>query len=337
MVIPIFLPHLGCGSRCIYCNQSDITGERERDLAGRVERALHGKAGPYEIGLFGGSIFGIDPATLRGLLASFDGYRDRLAGFRLSTKPVPLNEDTIKILKSAGVTVIELGIPCFSDERLSFLNRGHSVEDLIAAFRHLRLEGFDVALQVMVGLPGETIAHIRETVKNLLSLRPDYVRIYPLAILKDTPLAGFVASGAVALPVFNEVLVRATHIYLKLEKERLRVATMGLTDGELLRENVLGGAYHPAFGSLVKAEAFFGAVVARSHQEGLSGSLVVRLNGRDIPHLVGYRRLNLKRFNEEGLSVSWESWEVDVGSFVLTQGSREVAGTIFDALMQTDL
>jgi hypothetical protein len=108
---------------------------------------------------------------------------------------------------------------------------------------------------------------------------------------------------------------------------------MGLTDGEVLREKVTGGAYHPAFGFLVKAEAFLGAVLATARRAGLAGgSLVVRLNGRDIPHLVGYRRRNLKRLSDSGFSVSWQEGGEAVGTFVLIRGDHEHAGTIFDAL-----
>jgi hypothetical protein len=285
------------------------------------------------VGLFGGSFFGIAPAVLQSMLAAFDDYRGRIAAFRVSTKPVPLGGEIIDLAKRAGVQTVELGVPCFDDGRLTFLNRGHSVADLETAFHRLRSGVFQVALQVMTGLPGETMDDVRHTAGRLLDLRPDYVRIYPLALLKGTPLDRFVAEGAVNLPAFDEVLERTAFLYLALERAGVRVATMGLTDGEVLREKIAGGAYHPAFGFLVKAEAFLGAVLATARRAGLAGgSLVVRLNRRDIPHLVGYRRRNLQRLSDSGLSVSWQEGGEAVGTFALIRGAREYTGTIFDAL-----
>lgn len=331
MIVPVFLPHLGCQSRCIYCNQNDITGEREGDVRLRVEKALRGKQGTYEVGLFGGNIFGVGHGVMRSLLGAFDQYRGSIEGFRISTKPVPPSEETLGLLKEAGTTIIELGAPSFNDRQLLRLNRGHSVQDVLETYSLLREAGFGVALQVMVGLPGETADDIVRTADNLLRLRPDYVRIYPLALLGGTPLARLVGSGCLSLPPFNAVLAAAVSLYRRLGKEGIRIASMGLTDGEVLRENVIGGAYHPAFGFLVKAEAFFDAVAAVAERNGMEGPVLVRLNARDVPHLVGHRRQNIERFVDRGLAVSWEHSDEAPSHFRLVRGSCACAGTVFDA------
>ena len=333
MIVPIFLPHLGCLERCIYCNQGHITGSQGIDVDGIVKKSLCSAKDKVEIGLYGGNIFNVEPAELKRLFECFNSHMEKVSNFRISTKPVPLRNETIEILKVNKVTVIELGIPVFNDAILEKLNRKHTVEDFYKAYCLLKEEGFRVALQVMVGLPDETMNDIRMTAEQIIRLSPHYIRIYPLIVLKDTPLYSMYESGLFVPIPFEEALKRAVYIYLNALKHGIKAAKMGLTDNEIIKERVVAGHYHPAFGYLVKSEAFYLAVKAKIGAASLKGDVTVRLNNRDIPHLSGNRRSNIKRFNEQGVCIAWEKADVEEGNFVLHSGSKEIGGSIFDALL----
>ena len=335
MIVPIFLPHLGCEGRCIYCDQLHIT-----DIRGSGMSAIEAVAGAYlaplgqpaEVGLFGGNIFGVPPGDLARLFACFEVYRDKIAGFRISTKPVPLREETLRLLKEKGVTTVELGIPAFNDRTLRLLNRGHTVADLERAVSRLKEDGFTVALQVMVGLPGETMADIRDTAQAIIRLAPAYIRIYPLAILKDTPLEAMYRSGAFVPGAFEEAVEWALFIYLHCLKAGIKVVKMGLTENEVIGERVVAGHYHPAFGYVVKTWAFRLAILAKIKAHGIRGGASVLLNKRDVPHLLGYKRSNMERFAQEGVAVTYETGGLSVGSFLITHAAGAQEGDVFDAL-----
>ena len=87
MILPVFLPHLGCNEKCIYCDQQFITDLRDADLGSVIAKTLSAHEGPYEVGLFGGNMFGIKPDQLRRLFSRFEEYRDRITNFIISTKP----------------------------------------------------------------------------------------------------------------------------------------------------------------------------------------------------------------------------------------------------------
>jgi histone acetyltransferase (RNA polymerase elongator complex component) len=332
MIVPVFLPHLGCGDRCIYCDQASITDLRTTDIRATIAAHLDRVHQPVEVGLFGGNIFGLDADSLRRLFAFFEPFRDRILSFRISTKPIPLDEEIIGILKDNGVKVIELGIPSFNDDILRAINRRHTAEDLRASFQRLKEEGFTLALQVMVGLPGETMKDIAETTENLIALNPDYVRIYPLAVLKGTPLETMYREGKYIPAPFEEAVKRVLYIYLHLLKKDVKVVKMGLTDNEVIADRVIAGHYHPAFGYIVKSWAFRLAILAKTKQVAIRGPVKVLLNKRDIPHLVGHKRSNPARFREEGFEVSWEVREMELGSFVMEYEGGSVGGTVFNAL-----
>lgn len=332
MIIPVFLVHLGCHDRCTYCDQGYITAQNDTDIRRLIQRSLQRKEGPYEVGLFGGNIFGLDPDHLTRLFGHFDDYRDKITNFRISTKPAPLDEELINILKEQRVTVVELGIPSFNNTILRSLNRKHTAEDLLLAFNTLKDKGFQVALQFMVGLPDETFDDIRESVSNMARLKPNYIRIYPLAVLKGTPLCDLYQEKRFIPITFSEVLERTLYIYLNALQRDIKVVKMGLTDNEILKERVVAGYYHPAFGYLVRSHGFYRAVEAVAERESMSGKITVMLNKRDIPHLLGHTRNNIKGFEEQGLRISWEEGGMPVGTFRLISGSKHAEGTIFDAL-----
>lgn len=332
MICPVFLPHLGCRERCSYCDQQSITNSDRNNLQETIKKSLGSHEGTYEVGLFGGNIFGIEPPLLEKLFSSFSDYRDRISNFRISTKPVPLDDRVLEILKQNNVTVIELGIPLFNNEILKNLNRDHTVEDFYLTYERLKSMGFNVALQVMVGLPGETFTEIKKSADNIVRLNPHYIRIYPLAIMKGTPIHRlYEAKEFIPIP-FEEAVLRAVYIYLNAMAHNIGVVKMGLTDNEIIKERIVAGFYHPAFGSIVKSECYYLALRSVIDKAGLKNHVTVRLNKKDIPHLIGHKRNNIERLQRQGIYVSWEVWQIKQGSFILYKDNKEVEGDIFDAL-----
>jgi len=332
MIVPIFLPHLGCQTRCIYCDQDAITDIEAIDLQTRIGQSLIGRRNPVEVGLYGGNIFGLHPEALKRLFSYFDSYRSEITNFRVSTKPLPINNEIIDILKKNGATTVELGIPTFNDRILELLNRKHTAEDLINAFDVLKNKGFQVALQVMVGLPHETRDDIWETVKNILSLKPSFIRIYPLAFISGTPLVDMYTAGKFSVITIEEAIHRAMLIYLSALRHEIKTVKMGLTDNEVIKNRIVGGYYHPAFGFLVKSLAFYLAIITKIYERGFNGQATIHLNNRDVPHLLGHKRTNLARFLDAGIAIDWKVTNIPPGKFILIAENKEIQGNIFDAL-----
>lgn len=333
MVIPVFLPHAGCNEqRCTYCHQGYITDISEVDLRARIDGTLSGRSEPCEVGLFGGNIFGIEPAALERIFSFFDNYRHVINAFRISTKPLPLHEETIAILKQNGVAIIELGMPTFNDAILAAVNRGHTTEDLFYANDRLSNEGFRIALQFMVGLPGETQVDIYRTTENMIRLKPVYVRVYPLVVLRGTELYDLYKNGSFVPDNFDNILYRAIFIYLNALKAGIDVANIGLTANKPIGAAVAGGFYHPAYGFLVQSRAFRLAIEYKIKKLSNRHKVTVIIHRNDIPLLVGYKRENLAMFASSGTTLRWEASGDVRGSFDLHNGSEKTSGTIIDAL-----
>ncbi|MDO8524825.1 MAG: tRNA uridine(34) 5-carboxymethylaminomethyl modification radical SAM/GNAT enzyme Elp3, partial [bacterium] len=117
--------------------------------------------------------------------------KSRIVGIAVETRPDYINSSEIKFMRELGVTKVELGVQVVDDEILKLNQRGHSVEDVITATRLLKNAGFKVSYQMMPGLygsnPKKDLAMFQEIFINP-NFKPDYLKIYPLALVKNTKL-----------------------------------------------------------------------------------------------------------------------------------------------------
>jgi histone acetyltransferase (RNA polymerase elongator complex component) len=333
MILPVFLPHLGCRQRCVYCNQQPITGKSgPPDALESVRNALEAFEGRAEVAIYGGNPFGLGADGLAHLLSLFDAYREKIAGMRLSTEPIPPDIRMIHALKEHDVRVIELGMPAFNDETLRALGRHHTVQDLYDTYRILTDEGFTIGLQVMIGLPGETRQAVHSMVQHLNVLKPAFLRIYPLVVLRETPLAAAFEQKRFTPLSLEEAVLRSLLIYLPASASGIRVIKMGLTTNEFLKDELKAGPFHPAFGYLVRSQAFYLAVTRVCREKGISGEITLFCNRRDIPHVTGYRRTNTQKFAAEGLSLHWQESDLPQGCFRIQARDIVHEGNVQDAI-----
>ncbi|MGD0656475.1 MAG: radical SAM protein [Syntrophorhabdales bacterium] len=334
MIVPVFLPHIGCGERCIYCNQDIITNNPgDMRVETRIAQSLASVEGPVEAALYGGNILGLGSTDLAGLLGLFEPYRHKISRMRISAKPGPVSARTIAVLKEHGVRVIELGIPTVNDAILRLLGRGHTARDFFDTFKVLVDEGFELGMQVMVGLPGETFADLQETVCAMITLAPCFVRIYPLVVIEDTRLFERFMKGAYSPDSLDTAVAKACFVYVSAWSHGIRTIKMGLTENEVIKEKIASGPYHPAFGYLVKSEAFYLAVLRVCEEMEARGNVAVSLSASDVPHLIGNRCTNLDRLREKGISIEWTADPALSKGFFRVRGKgKKAEGSLVDGL-----
>jgi histone acetyltransferase (RNA polymerase elongator complex component) len=333
VIVPVFLPHLGCRQKCIYCNQHHITGKSSQENTSEtIRKALDPVKVRTEVAIYGGNPFGLGIDGLARLFSLFTDYREKITTMRISTEPIVPDVQTIDLLRDYNVTTVELGIPVFSDEKLHALGRYHTVRDLYDTHEALIRAGLTVGLQVMVGLPGETTQDIRSTVQHVLRLKPAFIRVYPLVVLRDTPLHTAFQEKSFSPLSLADAVLRALFIYLHAEAHRIKVIKMGLIENEFLKGEIVAGPHHPAFGYLVRSEAFYLGITKVCKEHGLSGQITLLLNRKDVPHLTGYRRSNLKKLEQQGLRVTWGEREMPPGHFRIEAGNTAFEGSTLDAI-----
>ena len=204
VTVPFFISHQGCSHTCVFCDQRAISGSAgdipaAEDILSKIE-AWRRTAGerPLEVAFFGGSFTAMPVAVQEQLLQPLQGLlaAGEIMSVRISTRPDCIDDETVRQLSQSGITTIELGVQSMDDAVLALSGRGHTAGDTIRASSILRDTGMRVGMQLMPGLPGDSPAAARASLASVLSLAPAFLRIYPLLVLANTPLAEAYRSGA---------------------------------------------------------------------------------------------------------------------------------------------
>jgi len=199
-----------CKSKCDYCDFYSLSGcEGRMDdyqkalLAHIKETAPQAKGCLVDTIYFGGgtpSFYG--EKRLKELLSvlcrRFDVANN--AEITVECNPDSVDKKTMTHLRRAGVNRVSLGMQSAHDAELAALHRPHTfqqVKEAVAAVREAKIK--NLTLDLMYGLPGQTMAHWQDTVEKAIAMSPEHLSCYGLKVEGGTPLAGRVDRGE-ALP-----------------------------------------------------------------------------------------------------------------------------------------
>ncbi len=307
-IIPVFVPHLGCPNDCVFCNQRRISGQLLPAGPETVKNAIESAAAflpkgeKRQLAFYGGSFTAIPIAQQLALLDMAKKYMQRgdIQSIRLSTRPDAIDDTILDRLESYGVETVELGAQSLDDEVLILSGRGHTAADVENASRLIKARGFKLILQMMTGLPGDTKEKDIETVKKIIALGPDGVRIYPTVIVRDTALFDMWQAGAYTEHSVENAVQVCAELLPMFEAAGIPVIRLGLnpTD-DLSGGDAAGGAYHPALGEMVKSRIL--RLKAEELLAGIApGSRVVIEVGRGkTSQMTGQKRCNIEYLKEK--------------------------------------
>ena len=325
--VALFVPDEGCPHRCSFCNQKTISGKTKRlgleDIDSAVKTALESAdCNKGEIAFFGGSFTAIDKDYMISLLERAKTYIDKglFAGIRISTRPDCINEEILRILKSYGVTSIELGCQSMNDEVLSKNNRGHSAEDVVKSAKLIKAYGFEFGVQMMTGLYGDNYETAIETAKKLIALSPDTARIYPTVVLENTELERLYRLGDYRPQTVDEAADICSELLLMFHENDIRVIRVGLHSGGNVEEGFVAGAYHPAFREICESRIYLKKVLAEIKRQGTpKGEITVTVGTSFVSMMAGQKKINSEMLRSMGYNLkikqdkNMKKYEIKVG------------------------
>lgn len=104
-------------------------------------------------------------------------------------RPETLSLDTLRALKDAGVQRISINPQTMHDETLGAIGRGHTVDDVRTAFALARQIDIPILnMDIILGLPGEQLGHVEETLRSIGTLGPDNLTVHSLAVKRASRL-----------------------------------------------------------------------------------------------------------------------------------------------------
>lgn len=306
--ISIFVPHKGCPNDCSFCNQRVISGQTvsatPRDVENAVMTAIKYNVNTEntEIAFFGGSFTAIEREYMCSLLTAAKHFLEtrKFKGIRVSTRPDCIDEDVLSVLKSYGVTAVELGAQSMNDEVLSANNRGHSSDDVRKASALIKQYGFELGLQMMTGLYKSDFHKDLYTAEEIIKLKPDTVRIYPTVVLKNTRLAYLQETGKYKAPTAEESAPFCAELLQMFTENDIKVIKLGLHSSEAVEGDMVGGAYHPAFRELCEGHIYLNKILEKLNGKDKNCEYTVFVNEKALSKAKGQQKRNEKALKNQG-------------------------------------
>jgi len=308
LVIPIFIPSMGCPHLCAFCNQTVITRVKKgvpsaEQFRSEVDKFLGynnvKKRKPVQIAFYGGNFLGLEKEDIIFLLHEAAQFiaAGTVDSIRFSTRPDTIDNDRIDIIKDFPVSTVEIGVQSMDDEVLAMANRGHTSWDTEKAAYLLNARDYEMGMQMMVGLPGDDAAKSLATGHKIAALSPDFVRIYPTVILKDSLLAKWYRIGKYSPLSLESCVTLVKNLYLLFRKKEIPVIRMGLQVSENFEDGatMLAGPFHPAFGHLVYSEIFLDKVSYVLESDNFPHKTIsIRVHPRSISKMRGLKNKNIE-------------------------------------------
>jgi len=314
--IPVFIPEEACPNRCVFCNQHRIAGAEcapsvEEVIAKVVEHLLTIPDGnDVEIGFFGGNFTGIPVEEQKAYLASVQPYIEsgRVTGIRISTRPDYISRDILLMLKQYHVTTIELGAQSLDEEVLKLAGRGHTAAQVHEASRMIIEHGFNLGLQMMIGLPGDTAEKSIYTAKEIIKIGAECTRIYPTLVIKDTDLEQLYLEGKYQPLSQAEAISRVADIVPLFIAANVKILRIGLHPSEGLLDNtsLVAGPFHVAFGELVFSEIWRRLLCNMAFENGKRNLLTLTVPVGMSNAAIGHKALNKAMLLESFRKVTFE-------------------------------
>jgi len=202
-----------CLKKCAYCDfpsmpVSECAADMEPYFSALIkeirasEELKHSRIGTIFFG--GGTPTAAPPFWLNMVLAELHRY-DIAPGAEITAEANPgtLSGETLKILKNAGVNRLSIGLQAWQDRLLRALGRIHTRDEFLRQYAAAVEAGFgNINVDLMFGLPGQTLDDLAETLSSVVSLepRPAHISAYSLILEPGTPFWDMYESGGLVLP-----------------------------------------------------------------------------------------------------------------------------------------
>ena len=187
-----------CKKRCIYCDFFSTTRKEQKTAYIRAlcheltDRKNYLKGEPIEtIYLGGGTPSQLAKEDFEAIFSHiYKVYKvTPNAEITLEANPDDLTSEYISMLRTFPFNRISMGIQTFQETTLKQLQRRHTADQAIRAFQGCRTAGFqNISIDLMYGLPGETLTSWKKDLKQALSLHPEHISAYHLIYEEGTPL-----------------------------------------------------------------------------------------------------------------------------------------------------
>lgn len=196
-----------CKSKCPYCAFTSSCGLSEaipryaaaaaNELSRRLD-STYSKI-PDTVYIGGGTPSTVSPEYMAIILEPLD--LSSVSEFTVEANPESLTDSWLVCMRRLGVDRLSLGVQSLDNLILANLGRIHTAQDAVTAYTMARKAGFkSLSVDIMFGVPGQTIESWKTTLEGITALEPDHVSAYSLSVEEDTGYFSLARKGSLDIP-----------------------------------------------------------------------------------------------------------------------------------------
>lgn len=310
--IPIFIPQLACPHQCVFCNQEKISNTfsipTPIEINNSIESYLETIPSGTEINIafFGGSFTAIPLTEMENYLKIAYPFikSGRVHGVRISTKPDYITNPILDILEQYGVTAIELGAQSTNDKVLLKSGRGHKFDAIENASKLIKERNIELGLQMMLGLPFDTLALSMQTARDIVRLKADTTRIYPTLVVQGTMLEKMYYNNQYKPLSLEEAVLWSKEVLKIFLEAGIKVLRVGLHPSEELEagKSLIAGPIHPSFKEMVLTELWY-ELLNKTLDQKKNATIYTAVN--QLNYAIGYKSKNRNAFKKNGYDIQF--------------------------------
>ena len=183
-----------CKQKCNYCDFASFAGQEKRIDDYLVALEKEAQISPIKqfqtLYIGGGTPSLLSSDQIKKLTEIIVRQFGPIGNFEESTfeaNPESLTEEKLSVLKQAGFNRISIGLQSFNDAELKTLGRVHNAAQFLHAYKMTRAAGFkNINVDLIAGLPGQTLESFKNSLQQLLDLKPEHLSVYGLQIEEGT-------------------------------------------------------------------------------------------------------------------------------------------------------
>ena len=174
-----------CRRRCLYCDFFTV-GERLADWPVYVDAILaearfrRVPVNEYTLYIGGGTPSLMPPEEFNRLANGIQQLYGTPVEFTIEVNPDDVTPQLARVWKQAGVSRVSMGVQSLVDDELKAIGRRHDSATAINAYQILRSQFENISLDLMFGLPGQSLDSFDCSINGVLELRPEHISAYSL-------------------------------------------------------------------------------------------------------------------------------------------------------------
>ena len=236
-----------CAKKCIYCdfvsfeNRLELQEKYISKLLEEIEneRYLFDKYNVTTIYIGGGTPSIIKDKLIGDILNKIN--RIEQTEITIEVNPGTIDKQKLMNYKKYGINRLSIGLQSTNNDILKQIGRIHNYRDFLDTYKYAKEVGFDnINVDLMIGLPNQSIQDIKNSIEQIIELKPNHISVYSLIIEPDTPIEKMIEKNIIKLPSEDEERNQYGYIKNLLELQGYKhyeISNFAL-DGKISKHNM---------------------------------------------------------------------------------------------------